>query len=223
METYCINNTIKKRFNLMRKLILISYLTMILIIVFSSAYGQSNKISMELKDVEIETVLEELRSKTDISIIYNHEQLVDLPKISISVEQKTVEEILEEALKGTGVTFEKINNIIVIKPRNESLQIGPDSEKEYSQTIRGKVLDRDTKFPLPFATVQILNSSPIIGTTSNIDGEYVIENVPVGRYSLKFSFVGYEMSLCRMFCWAPQRNWWSMQNFPSRCSHWVNW
>jgi hypothetical protein len=191
METYCINITIKKRFNLMRKLILTSYVAMILIIVFSSANGQTKRINMELNDVEIETVLEELRSKTDVSIVYNHEQLVDLPKVSISADQNTVEEILERVLKDTGVTFEKINDTIVIKPADKSWQPGPESEVEYLQTIRGKVLDRDSKSPLPFATVQILQSAPTIGTTTDIDGDFVMENVPVGRYSLKFSFVGY--------------------------------
>ena len=36
-----------------------------------------------------------------------------------------------------------------------------------------------------------MNTDPAIGTTTDIDGNFTIENVPVGRHTLKVSFVGY--------------------------------
>ncbi len=59
------------------------------------------------------------------------------------------------------------------------------------QTIRGRVVDIDSKQPLPGATIILLNSDPLIGVTSNIDGEYIISNVPIGRQSITVSFIGY--------------------------------
>lgn len=60
-----------------------------------------------------------------------------------------------------------------------------------TQTIRGIVVDADTKETLIGATVTVLNSEPIIGTSCDIDGNFVLENVPVGRQDIQVSMLGY--------------------------------
>ena len=57
-------------------------------------------------------------------------------------------------------------------------------------TISGKVTDSKTGEPLPFCNVFISNST--IATTTDIDGNYVLENVPDGELELGFSFIGYQ-------------------------------
>lgn len=57
-------------------------------------------------------------------------------------------------------------------------------------TISGKVTDSKTGEPLPFCNVFISNST--IATTTDIDGNYVLENVPEGELELGFSFIGYQ-------------------------------
>ena len=61
-----------------------------------------------------------------------------------------------------------------------------------TQTVRGTVIDADTKAPLPGATVIILGSDPFKGTTSNINGAFTLNQVPVGRVSLGITFIGFE-------------------------------
>jgi hypothetical protein len=60
------------------------------------------------------------------------------------------------------------------------------------QTVSGVVRDKLTQEALPFATVVLLNSDPLIGVSTDIDGTFKLESVPVGRQSLRFSMVGYE-------------------------------
>lgn len=64
----------------------------------------------------------------------------------------------------------------------------------YSQeigSIVGVLTDKDyNDEPLAFANVYVKNSS--VGTTSDIDGLYSLENLFVGNYTLVYSFVGYE-------------------------------
>jgi len=64
--------------------------------------------------------------------------------------------------------------------------------QEITQNISGQVLDVLTHQPLPFATVQIVDSDPIIGTTTDENGYYKLENVSVGRYDIEASYIGYE-------------------------------
>jgi hypothetical protein len=60
------------------------------------------------------------------------------------------------------------------------------------QTIRGTVVDNDSNAPLAFATVTILNTNPLIGTTTNYQGNFILNNVSIGRYNIKVTMVGYE-------------------------------
>lgn len=61
-----------------------------------------------------------------------------------------------------------------------------------TQTVRGKILDMDSKNPLTGATVKIVGSNPLIGTTTDLDGNFRLENIPVGRITLELSYIGYE-------------------------------
>ncbi len=62
---------------------------------------------------------------------------------------------------------------------------------EYTQTVRGKVIDKFTQITLPGATIIVLNTDPVIGTTTNINGEFRIKNIPLGRQNIRISFIGY--------------------------------
>ncbi|MCI0698439.1 TonB-dependent receptor [candidate division KSB1 bacterium] len=55
--------------------------------------------------------------------------------------------------------------------------------------ISGKVVDRETKEPLPGAN--ILVDGTTLGASTDLNGDYVILNVPVGGYTVKCTFIGY--------------------------------
>lgn len=59
-----------------------------------------------------------------------------------------------------------------------------------TQNIRGKVIDKETQQPL--ANVNVVLSSSTKGTVTDIDGNFSFERLPIGKYSLLFSIVGYE-------------------------------
>ncbi|MFZ4571889.1 MAG: TonB-dependent receptor [Bacteroidales bacterium] len=60
-----------------------------------------------------------------------------------------------------------------------------------TQTVRGKVIDGDTRRGLAGANVIVVNSQPLIGATTDMNGNFKLENVPVGRTSVQVSFMGY--------------------------------
>ncbi len=64
--------------------------------------------------------------------------------------------------------------------------------QEITQSIKGRIIDKDSEISLPGATVIVVDSKPIIGATTDFDGNFILENIPVGRVSLQFSFIGYE-------------------------------
>ena len=60
-----------------------------------------------------------------------------------------------------------------------------------TQTIRGQVNDVASGEPMVGVTVQVDNDCSI-ATVSDMNGNFVIMKVPVGRHSIKASYVGYE-------------------------------
>ncbi len=60
-------------------------------------------------------------------------------------------------------------------------------------TIKGKVVDSETKSPLPGVSISILDTRN--GTNSDPDGNFTINNIPVGTYSLRFNCIGFESSV----------------------------
>ena len=64
--------------------------------------------------------------------------------------------------------------------------------QDYTQTVKGKIVDTDSKIPLPGASVVLVGSDPLLGTISDFDGNFRLEKVPVGRQSFEVSYMGYE-------------------------------
>lgn len=61
-----------------------------------------------------------------------------------------------------------------------------------TQTIRGQLVDAQSKFPLVGANVIVLGTDPMIGTATDTEGYYKLENVPVGRQTIKVTYLGYQ-------------------------------
>jgi hypothetical protein len=66
------------------------------------------------------------------------------------------------------------------------------SQKILTQTIKGVVIDQSTGAPLPGAYVVLIDSDPLLGTVTNMSGEFILEGVPVGRRGIRVSFMGFK-------------------------------
>lgn len=56
--------------------------------------------------------------------------------------------------------------------------------------LTGKVTDKKTGEALPFVNVLLEGTS--VGAQTDLDGKYVILNIPPGKYNVKFQYVGYQ-------------------------------
>jgi hypothetical protein len=61
-----------------------------------------------------------------------------------------------------------------------------------TQTVRGTLIDADSKLPLIGAIVKIPNTNPIIGAATDVNGTFRLENVPVGRITVQLNLIGYQ-------------------------------
>jgi len=58
--------------------------------------------------------------------------------------------------------------------------------------IRGVITDGASGQPLPYVSVVLLESNPPVGTITDSAGYFRLNRLPVGRYDIQSSFVGYE-------------------------------
>lgn len=90
--------------------------------------------------------------------------------------------------------MKKLNNILKI---TLLLFITIASNQAYSstmqtQTIRGRIIDQDSKRSLIGANIIIIGSEPFKGTGSDLDGYFRLDDVHVGRVNLRVTCLGYE-------------------------------
>ncbi len=170
--------------------ILIIAVVLILSLAYRNAIAQSDtRISVDFKETEFKLALEYLMKQTNVNFIFNDEEINRLPNVTLKIKNATLEEILDQLLEDSNMGYAKINETIAIGPiPKESKELPPG----FRQTLRGRVYDKDSKAPLSFATVQVITSSTPKGAITDIDGNFSIPNLPVGRHAIKVTFVGYE-------------------------------
>lgn len=60
------------------------------------------------------------------------------------------------------------------------------------QTIKGTVIDKESRISLPGATVYISGTNPVKGTMTDENGNFRLDNVETGRVQLCIRYLGYE-------------------------------
>lgn len=64
--------------------------------------------------------------------------------------------------------------------------------QNYTQTLKGVVLDKAVKTPLVGATVALLSADPVKGTVTDTEGRFRFADVPVGKHTLRITYLGYK-------------------------------
>ncbi|HWB63426.1 MAG TPA: TonB-dependent receptor, partial [Chitinophagales bacterium] len=67
--------------------------------------------------------------------------------------------------------------------------------QDITETVRGKVIDKDSRQPLFGVNVMVMSTNPPQGAVTDENGEFKIEQVKVGRHTLRFSLVGYDEAM----------------------------
>lgn len=62
-----------------------------------------------------------------------------------------------------------------------------------TQTLRGRSSDRDSKITLIGATIILQDdTSGKTGTVTDVDGNFILPNLKVGKHNFKIKYIGYQ-------------------------------
>ena len=143
-------------------------------------------ISFAEQTASIKSLLATMESIKGFTFSYGSE--VPVERIyHVSDEKRTIGEHLNDMFKGDSLAFVERGNKILIVPASSVLR-----KEKPQQTVRGQVLDLDTKVPLVGVNVLLGSEGPERGTITDENGYYRFNNVPVGRHNIQCSYIGYE-------------------------------
>ena len=150
----------------------------------ATTYSQNTKLDVFLENVLVKDVFKTIESQSEFRFFYSDDLSFINKKVTLNMQEKTVEEILAQVLDESNLTYRIFeNNLIVVTPEREANQANQASQ---AITVTGTVSDADG--PLPGVSVRIKGTTS--GTATDMNGRYSI-NVPDGDAVLQFSFIGY--------------------------------
>ena len=158
----------------------------------------SRKVSMKESNVSVEKVLKELSEKCDVRFSYSKNLVAVGEKVNVHFKKKSLKLILEELLQPIGAGYKILGNRIILKPLEKKQEAKalekdvPSKKAILKQVIRGRVIDQDTQLPIIGANIVVKDSQPFMGASTDLDGNFKLPNVTVGRHTLLVSYMGYE-------------------------------
>jgi len=149
-----------------------------------SAKTAAQGLSLSLSNVPISTAFNEIQQQTAYRFVYTNEQLSATSKITLTVQNASIEKVLELCFKDQPLTWSIEDKFIIVKTKEKKM-IDPtiiDNE------IRGKITN-DKNEPVAGATISMKGSKK--ATASDNRGEFVLADVVSGSI-IVVSSIGFE-------------------------------
>ena len=139
-------------------------------------------INKSFKNETLKTVLKEVEQQTGLSVMYKTDEVNENKRITATFKETPLDEVMNKILDKE-LTYKLQNKMIVILKR-----IRKSSKNIPNKKIAGTVVD-DKGEPVIGASVVVEGTS--IGTITNLDGNYTLNDVPeTARISV--SYIGYQ-------------------------------
>ena len=143
------------------------------------------KISLNLKNASLREVFLAIEGKTEFKFIASIEKIASSKRVSLTVEEKSVKEVLDNLLADSGLSFTQVNYNIVIRSK---LGNKTSSVEGVLRQISGLVSDKNGA-PLPGVNIMVKNTAK--GTTTDVEGKYAL-SIEEENTVLVFSSIGYQ-------------------------------
>lgn len=171
----------KQFFRIMKTAILL-LLCSIQFMYAGNSYSQTARVSIKMKNVQLDKVLTEIEAQTDYLFIYNNKVKAKQQKLSVDVVDKPVNSLLSELFDNTDMTYSMEGNHIIVSIKDVSTQI-----VQQARSISGTVVDVTGE---PLIGVSVAIKGTTVGTLTDIDGKFTL-NASDGDV-IVVSYIGYE-------------------------------
>lgn len=144
------------------------------------------RLTLNLKGASIDEVLKEIETQSKINFVYSEDQLDLSEKITIRVENQSLEAVLDELLSTRGIKYKVHEKEASITLRKHNDKPDPKGRDQIPRAVTGKVTAGTGE---TMTGVNVLIKGTTVGTTTDTEGKFVIE--AEDRDVLVFSFIGF--------------------------------
>ncbi|PPL01670.1 TonB-linked outer membrane protein, SusC/RagA family [Parapedobacter indicus] len=171
------------------KLLLTMKLVAVLLIVTilqAGAKSYAQKVTINVKQASIASVLDQIQQQTGYDFLYNSTHLQGTKTVDLHFRNASLNEVLEACFSGQPLTYEIENTTVLIHRKKISTPV-PDTEI-LQREISGRVTDHQNQ-PLEGVTVAAKGTHSV--TTTDRAGRFSL-SVPQQATTLVFTLVGFE-------------------------------
>lgn len=158
----------------------------------ASLYGKRvpksllNPISVDFNETPFQEALNTIADKSNLKLNYINDQLPSNQTVTLQMNDVAGLEALLKILEGSGTFIQLASSgQLAILPIDAGML-----DQLKSGSIKGVVSDVSTGDVLVGANVYLDGTS--LGGATDLEGQYIISNVPPGTYRIKFKYIGYQ-------------------------------
>ncbi len=178
----CFSKIWKSKLFMTMRITLFIFFVAVTQIFAGNTYSQNVRLSLKLENVGIKDALLQIEEKSEFYFMYDATRINVNQKVSLSVENGLITDILDRLFKSTAINYE-INNRLIALSEKSSYHASLSNQQN---GITGKVVSQSND-PLPGVTVQVKGTNT--GVITDEEGRFSLPNVSPGSV-LVFSFVG---------------------------------
>ncbi|NLR77205.1 TonB-dependent receptor [Chitinophaga eiseniae] len=142
-------------------------------------------VSLQVENATLAQVLEKIEAQTSLVFVYANDDIKAAQKISLTVKDNKLDDVLQMILPPLEIHYEYIANKIILK-RGDASTIGTQQQE---LIITGRVVDNKGQ-AIPGVNIRLKGQS--IGTVTNAEGSYTLKVPAVAANGvLIFSSIGY--------------------------------
>jgi len=176
-----------------RLLIITSLFILAINPVFSQTPILDRKVAFPEQTTTVRELLGELSKAGSFTFSYGKEVPLD-KQVHVTEKSESIRTHLDEIFQGDSLSYiEKGKKILIVPSHQLTPKIVPQ------QTIKGRIVDLDSKIPLVGVNVVLGSEGPLTGAITDEQGYFRFEEVPIGRHDLQCSYVGYEPQIISNF------------------------
>ena len=162
----------------------LKYIVLLLLFYPLNILGAQGVISVKGQAMTIKQAIQLIEKNSNYTFFYNAADLKNTTNKNLNCEG-TIEEVLKEVFKGSGITYMiKVNEIILKVNKEEATQQQPKKKR----TVTGTVVDAENGDPVIGATVVVKGQKD--GVITDLDGNFTIA-ISGSKAQLEFSYIGY--------------------------------
>lgn len=155
------------------------------------------EIRLELKNETLVQAFQKIESQSPFHFMYRNEDVKDIVNLRIPASKQTIEAFLKTLLANTSLIYRQVDMRILItstvRPKGGSNTGADKGANEFlalaDGVISGKISDT-TGVTMSGVSIQLAGTATQTKTT-DANGNYSFTNLPAGKYTLSFSFVGF--------------------------------